>query len=76
MSDNTLAGQRIESIRPMSDEELDREAWTDTRGVTPIVIELEDGELLYPSKDIEGNGPGVLFGYDPNDDTSFWVRPD
>jgi hypothetical protein len=58
-----IIGQKIIDVRPMTEEELDHEGWDD-RNVTVIV--LEDGTLLYPSKDEEGNGAGELFGRDTN----------
>ena len=60
--DNVL-GQRIVAIRAMTPEEAEAEGW-DRSGAT--VIELESGALLYPSRDSEGNGPGEVFGRDPN----------
>ena len=28
-----------------------------------IAFELDDGTVIYPARDYEGNGPGVMFGY-------------
>ena len=48
------------SIRHMTDEELDYQGWD---GNEPImVLELDDGSILYPSKDYEGNDGGAIFG--------------
>jgi hypothetical protein len=54
-----LKGRRLVAIRPMTRAEQKRESWD---GPT-TVIELDDGSLLYPSRDEEGNGPGALFGF-------------
>ncbi len=42
----------------MTKAEQNAQAWYEPA----IVIELEDGTILFPSKDEEGNGTGVLFG--------------
>ena len=55
-----VVGQKIVKVRPMTDEEKDDEGWY--RGTA--VIELENGVLLYPSSDEEGNDAGALFGKD------------
>jgi hypothetical protein len=53
-----IIGQTIKEIRPMTQEEQDREGWH--RGTTVIV--LGNGVLLYASRDEEGNDAGVMFG--------------
>jgi hypothetical protein len=55
-----IVGQKIKNVRPMTLAEMNREAWD--RNAT--VIELENGVILYPSRDNEGNGAGILFGID------------
>lgn len=62
MSD--LAGRTIKEARPMTKAELDAEGWEPTPYDCPLVLVLDDGTKLYPSRDAEGNGPGVLFGID------------
>jgi len=61
---SSLIGRTIKNIRPMTADEAEREDWTFRRNGAPAVIELDDGTLLYPSRDDEGNGPGALFGYE------------
>lgn len=58
-----LIGRRITDQRPMTEEEATLEGWRFS-GVhgAPTVLVLDDGTLIYPSQDHEGNGPGVLFG--------------
>ena len=51
-------GKVIAGVRPMTAKEIDEEGWY--RGTS--VLELTDGNNLYPSRDDEGNGPGVIFG--------------
>ena len=52
-----MIGQTIKAIRPQTDAERDSEYWDDSA----VVIELDNGVLIYPSRDPEGNGPGVFF---------------
>lgn len=35
--------------------------WEDADPSTPVII-LDDGTYLFPARDLEGNGPGALFG--------------
>lgn len=50
----------IKAIRLMTRQELRVEGWHDHEAC--MLIELEDGTRIYPSRDAEGNGPGCLFG--------------
>ena len=58
----SFVGKRIVAIREMTSAELANEGWTLGRGEAAPVIVLDDGTLLYPSRDPEGNGPGEFFG--------------
>ena len=60
-----FVGRRIVEVRVMSNEELEAEGWGDWQqfGSVPVFV-LDDGTLIYPSRDAEGNGPGELFGRD------------
>lgn len=53
-----LVGRKIVEVRPMTKEERVKEGWD--RGTMTIV--LDDGSVLYASRDEEGNGPGEIFG--------------
>ncbi len=57
-----LVGRKIIEVRYMTDEELMNEGWNGERA--PVVLVLDNGDLLYPSQDDEGNGPGALFGFE------------
>jgi len=50
--------KKIVDIRWMTTEEADAMGWGDA----PVVLILEDGTQLFPSRDDEGNGAGALFG--------------
>jgi len=59
-----IVGQQIVGVRRMSFEELEFEGWQDEVGGLPVVVILENGVKLYPARDEEGNGSGVMFGRD------------
>jgi len=56
-----LGGRRIVSVRWLSKGEVDGLGWDQKA----IVIQLDDGTILYPSRDDEGNGAGALFVQGP-----------
>ena len=53
-----VAGARIVGTRALTQTEVDNEIWP----ATTVALELENGVILYASRDGEGNGPGALFG--------------
>jgi len=61
-----LVGRTIVSVRLLDAAEREGLAWY----LSPIVIELDDGSYLMPSKDSEGNAPGSLFAGKGNE---FWT---
>ena len=52
-----LLGKKIVGVRYLKPEETKNMAWRSRC----VVIILDDGNMIYPSMDEEGNGPGVLF---------------
>ena len=52
-----LLGRKIVKVRYMHQTEMDELGW-DSR---PVVFQLDDGNVIFPSQDDEGNGPGALF---------------
>ena len=52
-----LLGRKIIAVRYMSLEEMNELGWESRC----FVIQLDDGILIFPSMDDEGNGAGVLF---------------
>ena len=55
-----LLGRKIVTVRYLTEKEASEMGW-DMRG---IVLELDDGNLIFPSQDDEGNGAGALFTND------------
>ena len=68
-----IIGLKIVDVRMMTNRELALEGWSEELSPheEPTAIVLEDGQVLYPSRDDEGNGPGAIFGCD--DDVCFRV---
>lgn len=52
-----LVGRKIHAVRYMTEKEMKAMGW-DQRC---ILIQLDDGNIIYPSMDDEGNGAGALF---------------
>jgi len=57
-----IEGQRIKAIRNLTHAEKEAEGWNDYGNENVLAIVLENGIILYPSADYEGNGGGVMFG--------------
>lgn len=57
IASDQLLGRRIVEVRYMTDAEMER-YWWQSRA---IVLKLDDGNLIFPVADSEGNEPGVLF---------------
>ncbi len=55
-----LLGRKITGVRYLSQEEADEMGWYHR----PVVLQLDDGNIVYPSSDDEGNNGGVLFTND------------
>ena len=69
-----LVGSKLTEIRDMTDEELTNEGWdTDRINGKPPALVFDNGVVIYPSRDPEGNGGGMLFGR--FEATSFYVTP-
>jgi hypothetical protein len=60
-----LLNRKIVGVRYMTQEEADDHGWY-SRGV---IFKLDNGTLIYPSADDEGNNAGVLFTTDPEEQT-------
>jgi hypothetical protein len=59
----SLVGRTLKTVRPLRKAEIEDMYWDDTWGSIPFAIVLDDGQVLIPSSDPEGNGPGhILLG--------------
>jgi len=56
--EHPMVGLKIREIRVQTKAEMEYEGWD----MPATVIVLEDGTLIYPSQDEEGNNAGALFG--------------
>jgi len=55
-----IVGRRIVAVRPLRDSELEDMYWHGSAGTVAFAIILEDGQVLIPAQDEEGNGPGHI----------------
>ena len=63
MKDNRIIGAKIIDIRKMTRAEADEEGW-EYEDVNCVVLVLDNGITMYPSRDYEGNGCGAFFYMD------------
>ena len=70
-------GAKITKIRNMTKIELSNEGWTDYHLANDYIValELDNGTVIYPSRDFEGNGAGVFFGYNKKTKKPFAIIP-
>lgn len=64
-----LVGKQIKRVRYLTNEEAKGLDWYSR----PVVIELNDGSLILPSRDDEGNDGGAMFGQSNQGDD--WTFP-
>ncbi len=57
IASNQLKGRKIVDVRYLSRDEMESLGWHNRC----IVMELDDGNLVFPSMDDEGNNAGALF---------------
>lgn len=55
-----LVGRTIKAVSYMLPAEVESHGWEGRA----LMIELDNGLVIYPSQDDEGNGPGALFTSD------------
>jgi len=53
-----IVGRRIVAVRPLRESELESMYWYESASEVAFAIILDDGQVLIPSRDEEGNGPG------------------
>jgi hypothetical protein len=57
IAEDQLLNKKIVVVRYMTKMEADQLGWSSR----PVILQLDDGNVIYPSQDDEGNGPGSLF---------------
>jgi hypothetical protein len=57
---SVLVGKKVVGVRPMAPQEIEDFGWEDFNSDTAIVIIFDDGTVIVPMRDEEGNGAGVL----------------
>ena len=62
---DTLVGRSIVAVRYLTHEEADRLGWYSRS----VIFELDNGTLVWPSRDDEGNDAGAIFTTDPKGST-------
>lgn len=65
VADSVLINRKIIAVRYLSEDEAERLGWNGRS----VVIHLDNGHMVWPSRDDEGNDAGALFTTDPNGDT-------
>ena len=67
-----IIGRKIVDVIALSKDIVEAEGWDD--GPYPCIgLLLDDGNIIYPSQDSEGNGPGALFGKNVKEDISVFI---
>jgi uncharacterized protein YaeQ len=64
-AESVLLNRKIVSVRYMDDEEMDSVGFHSHR---PLVLQLDDNTLIYPSRDDEGNDGGAIHYQKENDE--------
>jgi uncharacterized protein YaeQ len=66
-AESVLLNRKIVNVRYMDDEEMEMVGFTSHR---PLVLQLDDKTIFYPSSDDEGNDGGAIHYQKENDDQS------
>jgi hypothetical protein len=57
-----LLNRKIVDVRYLTNEEMEDFGWEERS----VVMVLDNGNIIFPSQDDEGNGAGALFTCDPD----------
>ena len=66
-AESVLLNRKIVNVRYMDDDEMEAVGFTSHR---PLVLQLDDKTIFYPSSDDEGNDGGAIHYQKENDDQS------
>jgi hypothetical protein len=69
-----VVGRKIVAVKFLDKKIVEKEYWGDSPH-TGVALVLDDGSVIYPSQDEEGNGPGALFGMNKEMTESFYIMP-
>ena len=64
-----LSGKKIVEVRRLTNQEMENTGWYSN----PLVLILDDGSLLFPQSDDEGNNGGALVHYADKETIMFTV---
>lgn len=64
-----LIGKKVVDVVPLSNADKEQLMWDDYSGDSAIAIVFDDGTLVIPMRDDEGNGAGVLMYVAPEQTT-------
>jgi len=67
-----IIGRKIVDVINLNKQIVEDEGWGDSP-YPCIGLLLDDGNIIYPSQDSEGNGPGALFGKNIKEDISVFI---
>ena len=67
-----IIGRKIVDVINLNKSIIEQEGWENTP-YPCIGLLLDDGNIIYPSQDEEGNGPGALFGKNVKEDISVFI---
>lgn len=56
-----LVGRKIVAVRALTKSELDMFMWDTRSADEAVMFIMDDGSVMIPSMDPEGNGPGHVF---------------
>lgn len=70
VAQSTLVGRKIVAVRYLSDREVERLGWTSRS----VIFELDNGCLVWPTMDDEGNDAGAIFTTDRHGHTLPAIR--
>jgi hypothetical protein len=69
-----VIGRKIVDVRSLSKKVIEKEGW-EYSPYNSICLVLDDGSIIYPSQDEEGNGPGSFFAMDKELETAYYIFP-
>ena len=69
-----VIGRKIVDVISLNKKVIEKEGW-DNSPYNSVCLVLDDGSIIYPSQDEEGNGPGCFFAMDKEMDTAFYIFP-